>query len=374
VPGVDFEESQLMSDLLGDLISVPQPIEIKLAGDPAKLDATAKKVARAIGKVRGVVGVKSGVVIAGNSIEIHVDPAKAAMYGLDPMQLEQTVSSALRGKVVTALPGQERFTGVRLELPRDAFARTGDLLHMPIATPSGALVPLGAFATVRTVTGKPEIDRENLQRIAAVTGRITGRGFSSTVADVKQVLAKPGMLPQGMRYTLGGLYKQQQKSFRALAAVFVAAVIAEFILLLFLYRSFLTSAAIVITALFASLAVFIGLAVSGVTLNITALMGMTMIVGLTTEMAIFYVSEYQSLAEHDDPRDSLVTASRNRLRPIAMTTLAAILTLLPLALGIGEGSGMQQPLAIAVISGFLVAFPIVLFALPVMLRVVVPKR
>ncbi|GBQ24850.1 hypothetical protein AA700_1531 [Acidiphilium acidophilum DSM 700] len=172
---------------------------------------------------------------------------------------------------------------------------------------------------------------------------------------------------------MGGLYKQQQIAFRGLAKVFVAAMAAEFILLLFLYRSFVIAGAILFTALLASLAVFIGLFVSGVQLNITALMGMTMIVGLATEMAIFYVSEYQALAEHNDRRDSLVMASRNRLRPIAMTTLAAILTLLPLAFALGEGSGMQQPLAIAIISGFLVQFPLVLLALPVLLKLALPR-
>ncbi|HQU11514.1 MAG TPA: efflux RND transporter permease subunit, partial [Acidiphilium sp.] len=354
VPGIDFDESQLMSDLLGDLVSQPEPIEIELHGDPARLDETAKRVAAAIGRIPGVVGVQDGVVIAGDSIDIHVDPAKAAMFGFDPAAVERLVATALRGSVVTALPGQDRFTGVRLELPRDAFAQTDDLLRLPLAAPSGALVPLGAIATLKTVSGRPEIARDNLRQIVAVTGRISGGGISAAIASVRRVLAQPGLLPAGMSYRLGGLYRQQQKAFIGLARVFVAAVLAEFVLLLFLYRSFVIAGAIVATALLSSLAVFIGLDLSGVALNITALMGMTMIVGLATEMAIFYISEYQSLAAHQAPREALVAASRNRLRPIAMTTLAAILTLLPLALGIGEGSGMQQPLAIAVISGFAV--------------------
>nr|WP_283770822.1 efflux RND transporter permease subunit [Acidocella sp. C78] len=372
VPGIDFDESQLMSDLLGDLVSQPEPIEIELHGDPARLDATAKTVAAAIGQIPGVVGVQDGVVIAGDTIDIHVDPAKAAMFGFDPLAVERQVTTALRGSVVTALPGQDRFTGVRLELPRDAFAQTGDLLRLPLAAPSGALVPLGAIATLNTVSGRPEIARDNLRQIVAVTGRISGGGISTAIAAVRRVLARPGLLPVGMSYRLGGLYRQQQKAFIGLARVFVAAVLAEFVLLLFLYRSFVIAGAIVVTALLSSLAVFIGLDLSGVALNITALMGMTMIVGLATEMAIFYVSEFQSLAAHQGRHEALVAASRNRLRPIAMTTLAAILTLLPLALGIGQGSGMQQPLAIAVISGFAVAFPLVLFALPALLRLVIP--
>lgn len=374
VPGVNFDESQLMGDLLGDLTGVPQPIEIKLAGNPAKLDATARRVAGAIGKINGVVSVQNGVVPAGDSINIKVDSARAAMLGLDPAAVRQTLQSALAGKVVSSLPGQYRFTGIRITLAKSAKSVVGDLADIPIATPSGALVRLGTIASFHVVSGLPEIDRDNLQRIVAVTGRITGRGISGVIGDVRKVLAKPGMLPSGMSYTLGGLYKQQHKAFIGLAKVFVAAVIAEFILLLFLYRSFLTACAVLTVSLLSSLAVFIGLFISGVQLNITALMGMTMIVGLATEMAIFYVSEYQALAEHNDPRESLIIASRNRLRPIAMTTLAAILTLLPLALDIGQGSGMQQPLAIAVISGFAVAFPLVLLVLPVLLILTLQRR
>jgi multidrug efflux pump subunit AcrB len=104
-----------------------------------------------------------------------------------------------------------------------------------------------------------------------------------------------------------------------------------------------------------------------VDLNITALMGMTMIIGIATELAIFYVSEYTELARTMPARQALVAASANRLRPILMTTLAAILTLLPLALAIGHGSGMQQPLAVAIIAGLLLQFPLVLLAMPVVI-------
>lgn len=368
VPGIEFDESQMMIDLLGDLTGVPQPIEIKLHGDPAQLIPTARRVAAAIGKIRGVVSVNDGIVLAGDAIEIHVDDARAAMFGLDPASVRQTLESAIAGSVVTSLPERNHLTGVRVSLPESSKRQIGDLARIPIATPTGTLVPLGDIASLKILTGQPEIDRDNLQRIVAVTGRISGRGLGGTIADVRKVLARPGMLPPGMNYTLGGLYRQQQIAFTGLVKVFAAAVIAEFILLLFLYRSFAIAGAILFTTLLASLAVFIGLFITGVELNITALMGMTMIVGLGTEMAIFYVSEYQALAEGGDRKGALIAASRNRLRPIAMSTLAAILTLLPLAFAIGEGSGMQQPLAIAIISGFIVQFPLVLFALPVLLK------
>ncbi len=175
------------------------------------------------------------------------------------------------------------------------------------------------------------------------------------------------MLPPGVRYELGGLYQQQQIAFAGLARVFAAALVAEFVLLLFLYERFWLPLIIIACSLLSTTAVFTALWLTGVDLNITALMGMTMIIGIGTEMAIFYASEYAELAESLPPREALREASRNRLRPITMTTLAAILTLLPLALAIGQGSAIQQPLAIAIIAGLLLQFPLVLLAMPVLI-------
>jgi multidrug efflux pump subunit AcrB len=374
VPGIDFDTAQLMSDLIGDLTGVPQPIEIKLsASDPRTLIAAAHRVADAITPIKGVDSVNDGVTLAGDALEIHVDPARAAMVGLNPAVVAQTLSSALDGSVVAQIPGPERQTGVRVWLNPKQRDLTDQLAALPIATPSGALVPLGQIAQFKTVPGQPVINRDNLQQIVAVTARITGRGIGSTIADVKTALAKPGVLGPGISYTLGGLFKQQQIAFAGLTKVFIAAIAAEFLLLLFLYERFMLPLIIIGISLFSTLAVFTGLYVTGVQLNITAIMGMTMIVGIGTEMAIFFASEFSELCHNMTPRDALVAAARNRLRPIAMTTLAAILTLLPLALDIGQGSGMQQPLAIAIISGLLVQFPMVLLALPVLIGLTLPK-
>src|SRR6185437_11164631 len=176
------------------------------------------------------------------------------------------------------------------------------------------------------VTGQPEISRDNLQPMIAVTGRIEGRGIGAAVADVRRVLDQPGELSAGVRYELGGLYQQQQIAFTGLTRVFAAALIAEFILLLFLYERFWLPIIIIACSLLSTTAVFTALWLTGVDLSITALMGMTMIIGIGTEMAIFYVSEYTELAHDMEPARALREASRSRLRPITMTTLAAILT------------------------------------------------
>ncbi|MDR6513161.1 multidrug efflux pump subunit AcrB [Novosphingobium capsulatum] len=185
------------------------------------------------------------------------------------------------------------------------------------------------------------------------------------------IYTPPGSLLSGNQQ--GGLYQQQQIAFAGLIKVFGAALVAELVLLLVLYRRFWLPVIIIGCSLLSTTAVFTALWLAGVDLNITALMGMTMIIGIGTEMAIFYVSEFEELCHTMPPVVATREASRNRLRPITMTTLAAILTLLPLALAIGQGSGIQQPLAIAIIAGLLLQYPLVLLVMPVLVRLTLPN-
>lgn len=368
VPGVQVELAQLMEDLIGDLTAVPQPIEIKLyAADPAALIPQAEKVAAAISKINGVVEVKSGVKLAGDALDVQIDPVLASMQGVTPDDVTRAVDAALTGAVATQLPQTTKTVGVRVRLPDALQLRQTGLAELPIRAPDGHVFPLQRVASLVPITGQPEISRDNLQPMIAVTGRIEGRGIRAVIADIEQVLSQPGALTAGVRYELGGLYQQQQIAFAGLARVFVAALVAEFILLLFLYERVWLPMIIIFCSLLSTTAVFTALWATGVPLNITALMGMTMIIGIGTEMAIFYVSEYTELEREMAPRKALREASRNRLRPITMTTLAAILTLLPLALAIGQGSGIQQPLAIAIVAGLLLQFPLVLLAMPVLI-------
>ncbi len=215
--------------------------------------------------------------------------------------------------------------------------------------------------------------------MVAVTGRISGRDLGSTVGDIKKILDKPHALPKGVYYTLGGLYKQQQIAFRGLIVVIIASIVLIFFLLLFLYESFRVAIAMLATPLLALPAVFLGLWITGTELNITAIMGMTMVIGIVGEVAIFYYSEVRELETSDEGKDLALTerlalAGKNRMRPIAMTTFAAILALLPLALGLGQGSAMQQPLAIAIISGLIVQLPLTLVVLPILLKILLRRK
>jgi len=374
VPGIKMSLSQLMEDLIGDLTAVPQPIEIKLyANDPAQLDPAAHKVAAAIANVPGVVSVLNGIVIAGDGLNIKVDLVRAGIEGVDPGAVSAALDSYLAGTVATQMPETDKQVGVRVWLPPEMRQYDDQLTNLPIRAPDGHVFALGRVASVSTAPGQAEIVRENLQRIISVTARIQGRSLGAAVADVQKALGQKGLLPTGVRYELGGLYAQQQIAFSGMTRVFAAALVAEFVLLLFLYERLWVPVIVLGASLLSATAVFTGLWLTGIELNITATMGMTMVIGIGTEIAIFLVSEYVELAREMAPRQALLEASRNRFRPIAMTTLAAILTLMPLALAIGAGSGMQQPLAVAIISGLLVEFPLVLLVVPVLIGLTLPK-
>lgn len=374
VPGLHLAMAQLMEDLIGDLTAVPQPVEIKLfSANTASLQALAIKVAGAIGKVHGIVDVQNGINPAGDALLVHVDPTRAAQEGLDPATVSKYLTDGINGAVVTQIQGANLPVGVRVRLPQALIRNTSDLEKLAIRAPDGHLVPLKRVAGIEVLRGQAEISRQNLRQMVAVTARINGRDLGSTVADVKQVLAQPGLLPRDAYFELGGLYSQQQIAFKGLLTVFAAAAVLVFLLLLFMYESFRVAGVILLTSLASVCAVFIGLWITNVDLNISAMMGMTMIIGIVTEVAIFYFSEQQDIAGAGTLPASLIEAGQNRMRPIAMTTLAAILTLLPLALALGAGSEMQQPLAIAIISGLLVQLPLVLIVMPVLYSAVCRK-
>lgn len=375
VPGLAVEMAQLMEDLIGDLTAVPQPVEIKLvAPNPAQLPKLAQSVADRIGKIPGIVSVQNGINPAGDALMVHVGRVKAAVEGMDPDAITKALNDSLTGTVTTQIAKGVKMVGVRVWIPPALRTTDSDVNRLSLRAPDGHLVPLRRVATLEPVAGQPEIDRENLTQMIAVTARIAGRDLGSTVADVKTALAQPGAVPPGVTYQLGGLYQQQQIAFQGLMIVFAAAAMLVFLLLLFMYESFGLALSVLVTALLAVSAVFVGLWLTHIDLNISAIMGMTMIIGIVTEVAIFYFSEQQELAPTMGWRESLIAAGQNRMRPIAMTTFAAILTLLPLGFAIGQGSQMQQPLAIAIISGLIVQLPLVLCVMPVLFRLTQGRR
>ena len=370
VPGLDVDPAQLIEDLLGDLTGKPEPVVVNLfADDEQTLTDLAPKVADAVGKVSGLSSVETGVVPAGDAIEVHVDRVKAALDGLDPDALTHSLTDLLAGSVTTQVQQGEKLIDVRLWTPPAIRRTTEDLARITLRAPDGHLFPLGRVATFTILPGQPEITREDLKRVVYVTAR-SDRDLGSTIRDVRAVLDQPGLIPAGVRFTLGGQYEQQQQAFRGVTKVIAAAGALVFLLLLFLYERLRVAGAIMVVAALAVASVFVGLRLTGTQLDISSMMGTVMIVGNVTEVAIFYCSEFAALPPTMDRTDRLIAAGNGRLRAIVMTTVAAILALLPLAVDWGHAAGMLQPLAIAIVTGLVVQLPLVLVVLPALLVLV----
>jgi CzcA family heavy metal efflux pump len=371
-PGIQIETAQLMEDLIGDLTAVPQPIEVKLFGDDeAMLQATAKRVAARLAGVRGLTEIKDGVVVAGDALDVRIDQAAAALEGIDPAEASRQTAALLSGVVSTQVRTGPVLTDVRVWSPRTTRARVADIEAAPLKAGDGHIIPLSRIATVVVLPGQAEVSREGGRRMIAVTARVEGRDMGSAAKETSRLVGGGDLLSAGVSFEMGGLYAEQQSAFRGMAIVFAAALAIVTVLLLLLYENFKIVATIVAMPLLAACAVAVGLWLTGIELNIMALMGLTMVIGIVTEVAIFYFTEYVSLvARGVAPDQALVDAGVNRLRPIAMTTLAAILALAPLALALSAGSSMQKPLAVAIIAGLIAQGPLVLLLMPALFKLI----
>lgn len=372
VPLLHIEMLQLMEDLIGDLTGVPQPIEVKLASeDPVALSDVATRVAAALRQIPGIVEVNDGQLISGDALNVHVDSEEAALHGLDAAGVDAALGQAFGGTMEAEIKRLDlpKMLGIRLWTPGQLRNRTEDLAQLRVTAPDGHRVSVARLARVEAVTGQPQIARENLRRIVAVTGRTEGIDLGSAIQRVQAVLTNaslrtPKMGGQPLTYELGGLYAQQQQAFKGLAQVFLAAIVLLFLLLLWWFDRATIALAVVLTALLALPGVVIGLWLTGTELDISSLMGLTMIVGSVTEVSLFLVSALRESPPELPREERILRAAASRLRPIAMTTIAAILAMLPLALGIGEGASMLTPLAVAIIAGLVVQLPLVLVVLP----------
>jgi multidrug efflux pump subunit AcrB len=354
-PATKVEFVQLLQDMIGDLISQPQPVVIKLFSPDGKLlNETAPRVADAIGKIHGVVDILDGVqnTISGPAVTFQVNPAVAARAGFSPEEVAVDASAILQGEPApTPVVLNDRAYTIRVRFPEQSRASLDRMSNTLLTSSAGHTATLGSLATVTTDPGETEIRRENLQRLVQVTARFEGVDLGTGIAAVQKAV-KDLHLPSSIRIEYGGLYQEQQKSFRDLLMVLILALVLLFVVLLFEFRTFSAPVAILASALLSTSGGFLALLITRTTFNVASFMGMIMIIGIVAKNGILLLD-----AEHRfrdlglSAEDSMIRAGRRRLRPIAMTAVATIAGMLPLAFAIGSGSQMLQPLAIAVVGG-----------------------
>lgn len=370
LPQLTADFGEVITDMLGDLTSSVQPIQIKLFGDDkVKLHQISKKIASEVEKVRGTADVFDGILIAGPEIQLKPKVAMLAQLGLTPADFQLQLQTQITGTVVSTMIDGIRTIDIRMLYPNTYKTSVQDLRNTTILLPNGSSAPISQLADVVMQKGVAEVDRENEKTVAYITARLNNRDLGSTYADIKTKL-KNLSLPANFHIEYAGSYQQQQQAFHELLIILASALLLVFAVILFLFRKIKVAAAIVFIAIFGVAGCFLSLFLTGTELNVGSYMGIIMIVGIIGENSIFTYQQYQQV-EDDLPHDEKIENSiAARLRPLLMTIFAAIVALAPLALGIGAGAQMNQPLAIAVIGGMVFALPLLLIVLPTILKLI----
>ena len=357
-PATKVEFVMLLSDMIGDLTSQPEPIVVKLFSPDAKiLNETAPRVAEAIGKVPGVVDVLNGIenTVSGPAVTYQVNSNTASRAGFSPEEVSVDAEAILEGApAATPVVLNDRAYTIRVRFPEETRSTLDRMGNTLLLSTTGKTATLGALARVEQTPGETEIRRENLQRLVAVTASLEeGTGLGAGAAGVRKAI-NDLHLPTSIRVEYGGRYQEQQKSFAELLKVFFLALLLLFAVLLFEFRNFSAPTAILSSAVLSTFGGFLALLITRTTFNVASFMGMIMVIGVVAKNGILLLdAEYHFRESGLAPRDAMLQAGRRRLRPIAMTALATVAGMLPLAFGIGAGSQMLQPLAISVIGGLL---------------------
>ncbi|WP_445738732.1 efflux RND transporter permease subunit [Mariniflexile sp.] len=371
LPQLTIDFGQVIGDMLGDLMSSVQPIEIKVFGnDINKLEELSKRIATEVETVQGTADVNDGIIVAGPSLSIIPNVPILAQFGMTVADFQLQLQTQIEGTVVSSMIDKEQLVDIRLIYPNALKTSVSDIRNTDILLPNGSSVPINQVAIIEMGKGVAEINRESQKSMGVITARLNNRDLGSTLKDIQSHLTKNLSLPAGYSIEYGGAYKEQQKAFKELMMILISAILLVFIVILFLFRKIKIALAIIVIAVLGVAGSLLGLYLTGTPLNVGSYTGIIMIVGIIGENSIFTYRQYQESDASLSHIEKIEYSIAARLRPKLMTAFAAIMALTPLALGIGAGAQLHQPLAIAVIGGLVFALPLLLVVLPTILKII----
>jgi len=372
LPALQADFGQVVGDMLGDLMSSVQPIEVKLFGnDVDEVQQYARKIAAVVEQVPGTADVINGIIIAGPSVSVIPKYDKLSQFQLTPDIFQYQLKSRIGGVVAGSVQEPLQICDVRMIYPDREYTSVDQLKQAQIFLNDGQLMPLSRFADVHISKGAAEIHRENLKNVDYITARLNNRDLGSTLADIQEAIRTKINLPPGLHIEYGGAYKEQQQAFRELMLILILASLLVFAVILFLFRKIKVALLLIFLVILAPAGSGILLYLLNVPLNVGSYVGIIMIIGIVGEASIFtYLQFIEERKKGTLVSDAIVYTISVRLRPKLMTAISAIIALLPLAIGIGSGAQMHQSLAIAVIGGLIFALPVLLIALPTFLKMI----
>ena len=364
-PHIEWEFPGILGDLIGDLTWSPEPVEIKIfSNDLDFLKKKAPEIKEAIEQVKGVVDAKSGLIVAGPSLSVRVRSADARRFGLDADAVAQALNTAMLGQTASSVLQADRVVDIRVRAETSSVDRIASLGNLPLRPAGGTWVRLSQVADITEDPGQLELRREDLRQNVAVTARLEGRDLGSAIEEIREKLSHDPSIPPGV-IEYGGLYHEQQESFRNLMVVLVLAIVLVFTALLVEFGSLAASISIVFGAVLSLFGTVLALLITGTSLNIVSLLGAIIGIGIVHKNGILMLDFVEHARTGETTlEEALIRSGRRRLRPVLMTSMAAALGMLPLAYGIGSGADMLKPMAIAVIGALCISVLLSLVATP----------
>ena len=370
IPTLHVEFVEILSDVINDLAGAARPVEVKLFGaDLAALESYALALEPKLAAISGIEDLYNGVSEPSAELSMTVNTAEANRIGMTADDVSTAVSGALLGVEAGEIRYEDRAVGVRVRAPDSLRNDPRQLGALPIVSPTtSASAPLTTLASFQPVETRGELLRENQQQLIAMHADLAGRSLGAVMKDVKSAVAATPP-PTGIRVELAGQYASQQAAFRALLLVLGLAAASVVAVMVIQFQSFVEPLVVLVAAPLSFVGALLLLLVTGTPLNVSSFMGLILLVGLIVKNGIILLdfTRHRMRTGGATLGVAMREAARVRLRPILMTTLCTLFGLLPLALGLGAGSEMQRPLALAVIGGLALSTPITLFVVPTLL-------
>ncbi len=343
-----------------------KPVNVKIKGP--ELDVLKEYSALAVEEINSVEGlreIEDSFEEGRPELQIKIDRSIASQFGLNARQVASTVRNAVSGIVTTRYEIEGEEYDIRVQLEEEEIDSYNKLTNLNISTPSGSRIPLDRFAELETVEGPFEILRINQERYAEITADLFNRDLGSVMTDIRASL-DDFELPDGYEVSYEGEFQDLQESFTSLGYAFLLSIVLVYMVMASQFESLIHPFIIMFSIPLAIIGVILGLFISGSVISVSSLIGLITLAGIVVNNAIVMVDYINTLRRSGkDKLEAIITGGAVRFRPIMMTALTTILALIPIALGIGEGAEMSQPIGVVVVSGLSFATILTLFIIPI---------
>jgi cobalt-zinc-cadmium resistance protein CzcA len=369
IPGVDFQFSQNIEDNVNEAVSgVKSELSVKIYGeDPVKLQALSDQLVEVLQKIPGSADVSAEELLGQPQVQIIVDRAAIARYGLAVADVEQVIETAMGGSVATEVLEGERTFDLVVKVTPKAVSDLDSIRKIPVFGSNGERLTLGLLASVEARPGFAQIWREENARRTAVKFSVRGRDLGSVVAEAQQEAERVVKLPPGYRWEWTGAFENQQRALRRLEVIVPITLTAIFFLLFVAFDSGWMAFLILLNVPFAAVGGIFALPLAGLNLSVSALVGFMALFGIAMLNGVILIERIRELRRHGQPAiEAVENGALSRVRPVVMTALMAALGLLPMALSTEVGAETSRPFAVVIIGGLVTATLVTLFVLPVL--------